>query len=301
MPGFPRLAVVVLAVLMTAVVGLQVVLAERAPAPIANASLLYIRSGGFLTRAALSYRSLLADIYWIRTVQHYGGTKRVQERVQDGTRRYDLLYPLLDLTTALDPQFDIVYRFGAIFLAEPFPGGAGRPDQAIALLEKGLAAQPGDWDLAQQIGFIHYWWRRDYTAAADWFNRASQMPDAPAWLSALAAVTLAEGGSFDGSRRLWQQVLNDGDAYWLHSQATFRLKQLDAMEAMAVLQQRVRSYAERTGGPPGSWNDLIRAGEVRGVPLDPEQHPFVLRPDGTIGLDPESPLNPLPPGAVPRA
>src|SRR5688572_21331776 len=164
MPSTPRLALVALVVFMTAVVGLQAMVSRRTPEPVANSSVLYVRSGAFLSRAALSYRSLVADIYWIRTVQHYGGTKRST----DAGRRYDLLYPLLDLTASLDPQFDIVYRFGAIFLAESFPSGAGRPDQAIALLEKGLAAQPGDWDLAQQIGFIHYWWRRDYTAAAAW-------------------------------------------------------------------------------------------------------------------------------------
>jgi tetratricopeptide (TPR) repeat protein len=290
MPTRPRLIVVVLLALMAGVVGLQVALAERVPQPVADGNLLYIRSGEFLKRAALSYRSLLADVYWIRTVQHYGGTKRSQ----DVARRYDLLYPLLDLTTSLDPQFDIVYRFGAIFLAEPSPSGAGRPDQAIALLQKGLAAQPGDWDLAQQIGFIHYWWRRDYAAAAEWFQRASRLPEAPAWLSAMAAVTLAEGGKIESSRRLWQQVLNDGDAFWLHSQATFRLKQLDAMEVMAVLRQRVQLFAERTGSPPRSWNDLIRAGLLRGVPVDPDDHPFALHPDGTVGLDPKSTLNPLP-------
>ena len=49
---------------------------------------------------------------------------------------------MLDLTTTLDPLFNVAYRFGAIFLAEPYPGGAGRPDLAIALLEKGLQARP---------------------------------------------------------------------------------------------------------------------------------------------------------------
>ena len=52
---------------------------------------------------------------------------------------YALLYPLLDITTTLDPLFNIAYRFGAIFLAEAYPAGAGRPDLAIALLEKGIA------------------------------------------------------------------------------------------------------------------------------------------------------------------
>ena len=34
----------------------------------------------------------------------------------------------------------MAYQFGALFLAEQPPGGPGRPDLAIALLEKGLRA-----------------------------------------------------------------------------------------------------------------------------------------------------------------
>ena len=85
-------------------------------------NLLYVRSPEFLKRAALSYDALLADVYWIRAVQHYGGTKLTT----GAQKQYDLLYPLLDLTTSLDPYFTIAYRFGAIFLAENQPGGAGR-------------------------------------------------------------------------------------------------------------------------------------------------------------------------------
>ena len=74
---------------------------------------------------------------------------------------YELLQPLLDLTTTLDPFFTVAYRFGAIFLSEVPPGGPGRPDQAIALLEKGIAAQPGKWQYFHDIAFVHYWQLRD--------------------------------------------------------------------------------------------------------------------------------------------
>ena len=131
--------------------------------------------------------SLLADLYWLRTVQHYGTTKLST----DPNKKYDLLYPLLDLTTTLDPRFNVAYRFGAIFLAEPFPGGPGRPDQAIELLEKGLRAQPQKWEFARDVGFIYYWWLQQYDDAAEWFKRASLLPGAPNWLAPVAAVTLA--------------------------------------------------------------------------------------------------------------
>ena len=78
-------------------------------------------------------------------------------------------------------------------------------------------------------------------------------------------------------------------------QARFRLKQLDAMDALRVLDLTVREYERRTGLRPRTWQDLVNAGLLRGVPVDPEQHPFQLNPfSGAVTLERSSPLNPLP-------
>jgi hypothetical protein len=263
---------------------------ESAAPPAAETTLLYVRSPAFIQRAVLSYDALAADVYWIRALQHFGRTK-----LAPGTeKRYDLLYPLLDITTSLDPRFNLAYRFGAIFLAEPSPGGAGRPDQAIALLRKGLEAQPARWEFAQDIGFVHYWWHRDYAQAAEWFRRAAAIPGAPSWMAPLAAVTEAEGGNRESSRRLWHEILSESDEEWLIAQAEFRLRQLDAMDAIAELEARVQAYAARTGAAPRHWTDLVRAGLLRERPLDPAGFEYRLGPFGTVALDPGSSLNPLP-------
>ena len=254
------------------------------------ADFLYIQSPAVLRRASLSYSAVVADLYWIRAVQYYGGM-----RLTNGQKNYDLLYPLLDLTTSVDPQFDIAYRFGAIFLAEDFPGGAGRPDLAIALLQKGLRAQPDKWQFAEDIGFVQYWWRHDYNAAADWFNRASDMPNAAEWLKPLAAATLAQGPNRDSSRRLWIEIARSTDLEWFRQQANLRLMQLDAMDGIDIVHGFVQRYRERTGAPPSSWDDLIRARIIRGIPSDPTGVPFRLDPStGSVTLDPASSLNPLP-------
>lgn len=283
-----------IAALLLAVVGLQALHERRGPMglpPGVSGNVLYVRSPEIMKRAALSYDALVADVYWIRTVQHYGQTKLSGA----ADKQYDLLYPLLDMTTSLDPRFDLAYRFGAIFLAEKHPAGAGRPDQAIALLEKGLAAQPEKWQLVQDIGFVHYWWLQDYPAAAAWFTRAADMRGAPNWLRAMAAVTLAQGGSRESSRRLWQEVAKTAEADWLRAQARYRLSQLDAMDQITALEGIVKLYEQRTGLPARSWLDLDRAGYLRGTPVDPERHPYQLNvPGGTVTLDPASPLNPLP-------
>lgn len=287
-------------ILLGAVVGLQAVREQQEgsgrPAGPSD-HILYVRSPEFVKRAALSYDALVADVYWIRAVQHYGQTKL--STAED--KQYDLLFPLLDLTSSLDPRFNIAYRFGAIFLAEDYPAGAGRPDQAIALLQKGLQQQPGKWEFAQDIGFVHYWFRHDYVQAAEWFTRAGEMPSAPNWLPALAAVTLAKGGNRESSRRLWREVLDSADADWLKKQARFRLSQLDAMDQIAILEGVVKLYVQRSGSQPRTWIDLIQAGYLRGIPIDPERHPYQLNPDaGTVTLSQGSPLNPLPLPEQPR-
>jgi hypothetical protein len=70
------------------------------------------------------------------------------------------------------------------------------------------------------IGFVHYWWLRDYPAAARWFDRAAAVPGAPTWLKPLAATTLAAGGDRRTSRQLWLQLLNASDTAWLRSNAS---------------------------------------------------------------------------------
>lgn len=291
MRGRPWLAGATIAALLAAVVGLQAAREGRKQLGTVDDSILYLRSPAVLRRVALSYDALLADVYWLRTVQHYGRTKLSS----DPNKRYDLLYPLLDLTTSLDPRFNVAYRFGAIFLAEPFPGGPGRPDQAIALLRKGLREQPQKWEFAEDIGFTYYWWLHEYEEAAKWFKYASTLPGAPNWIAPLAAVTLAQGGNRESSRQLWQEVQRGAEVGWLKNAAGHRLMQLDAMDQIDQLRDLVAAYTRRVGRPPAGWRDLVLAGWLRGIPVDPTGSPYQLRADTVeVGLDPQSPLNPLP-------
>lgn len=287
-----RRAAVVLMMLLGSVLALQAVHERRGGPPGgATENLLYVQSPEAMKRMALSYHSLLADVYWIRAVQHYGGT-RIST---DPNKRYDLLYPLLDIATSLDPYFRIAYLFGSIFLAEEPPGGPGRSDLAIALLQKGLRTQPDKWDYAQAIGFVHYWWGRDYIQAAEWFRRAAEMPNAPNWMAPLAAVTLAQGGNRVSSRQLWQEVLNNAEVDWLRAQARFRLKQLDAMDQMTALEALITDYERRVGNLPRTWADVMQAGYLPGIPIDPDRFPYDLNPaSGAVTLDRKSTLNPLP-------
>lgn len=285
--------VVAIPLLLATVVGLQAAREQLPPRTMPDGSsgnLMYVRSPEVMSRAALSYRMVLADAYWIRALQHFG---RARQAPPDG-RHYDLLYPLLDLTTSLDPEFNVAYRFGSIFLTELPPGGPGRPDLAITLLKKGLAAQPRSWEFAQDIGFVYYR-QRDYAAAADWFKRAAATPGAPSWLQPLEAVTRTRGGDRNTARSLWMALGAGTEDKWLRNESARRLRQLDALDAIDAVSGAVAAYRARTGTVPRTWAELIRAGSLRRIPLDPDGRAMQLDPEeGTVTLDPQSPLNPLP-------
>ena len=259
---------------------------------------LYITSGVALGRLSLGFKALTADLYWMRTLQYFGDIQRAHRvkgvpDVETARREYDWLYPLLDLTTTLDPYFNLAYRFGSTFLSERPPAGPGRPDLAITLLQKGLQARPDRWEYMHDIGYVHYWWDHDYIAAAEAFRKASQMPGAPWWLTSLAATTLVEGGDRQTSRRIFQTLLQSAEIDWLRTDAQRRLAQLDALDGMDLIQTALTRYAARTGQTPTDWASVVRAGDLRGIPLDPAGIPFVVK-DGRVELSYQSPLWPLP-------
>jgi hypothetical protein len=264
---------------------------------------LYVESGPVARRLLLSFDALGADVYWIRAIQHYGRDRRSSRQ----TGRFELLNPLLDLTTSLDPHFTIAYRSGAVFLAEPPPSGPGRVDQAMALLQKGLRHNPERWQFAFDIGFIYYWYGAaggpgpaDFVAAADWFERAATMPDAPLWLRQLAATTRAGGGDLAGARRLLQQ-LNASDEAWVRQVARRGLDQLAAREAIDDLQGRLDAHMVAHRAWPQRWAQFVPGLPPDGTPLDPSGTPYEYDPvTRRIGLSPHSSLFPLPrtPGAM---
>lgn len=252
---------------------------------------LYLTSPGLLGRMVLGFDVLAADVYWIRAIQHYGGDRL---GLSGARTRYELLYPLLDITTTLDPHFNIAYRFGAIFLSEPYPGGSGRPDLAIALLKKGIATRPTKWEYYHDIGFTHYWSLGDHQAAAEWFRRAAAQPNAPEWLLPIAASMLAEGKDRASARYIWTQLLHAEDD-WVRKRAQRALVQLLAMDEMEKLAKTIASKPP----PPGaySWMALARAGVLPGMPTDPTGTPYDIHPTtGAITVAQTSPLYPMPRG-----
>ncbi len=289
-PGRPLLYGAAITLLLFVAVGVEVVRGRAFADDLLDDRLLYLRSGNVAEKAALSYDALLADVYWVRALQHFGND-RLQPNVAS---RFELLYPLLDLATTLDPNFTVAYRFGAIFLSEPWPGGASRPDLAIALLKKGVRTT-NKWEYYHDIGFVYYWNLHDYQNAADWFRRGGDLPGAPWWLRTYAAVMLTKGGDRQASRFMWQQLLESATNEWLKNTAQMRLLQLDALDQIDALRRAVAEFRRRTGRLPEEWKQLVSAGLLPAEPIDPSGTAYTLNfATGAVNVSGYSALYPLP-------
>jgi hypothetical protein len=279
-----------LVALVGAAISSQVALEGSFPRATEGVTVDWVRSPELMRRLALGFDALLADIYWIRSVQYYGDTKLSL----NAKKQYGRLYPLLDTTTSLDPRFNIAYRFGAILLSEGHPNGAGDPQQAISLLQKAIKEMPDKWQYPHDAAFVEYWWNRDNGAAATWMLRAADVPGAPSYLRTVAASMLAEGGEQRSARALWSEVEANAEHEWLRQAARRGLMQLDAEVAIEQLRAVVQRFHEQAGRFPASWEELVRARLLPGIPMDGTRVPFELDPaSGSVDVSDKSLLYPL--------
>ena len=238
--------------------------------------ILYLPSGKALKRVSLGYSGLLADIYWTRAVQYFGARYHVH------STRYELLAPLLDITTDLDPHLIVAYQTGSIFLSQRTPMGAGQPDQAVTLLEKGIRENPEYWRLYFTLGFVHYVDRKDYKAAQEAFEKGSKVPGAYVWMKIMAARMAEHGRDTATAIELWQRIFETTTDKDIRQNALLHLDSLHADADIEALERAVRVYFERTGAFPREWSDLIHLHILGGVPVDPTGASYKLLPDGTV-------------------
>ena len=244
---------------------------------------LFIPSPKVLKRMSLGYDGLLADLYWTRAVQYFGWNHKHR------AKRYDLLYPLLDITTELDPHLIVAYRFGGTFLAQKPPNGAGQPERAVQLLERGIAANQGNWQLYYELGFLYAMELKDYKSAAKAFHRGAMVPGAHPFLNVLAAAMAQHGGDQQTARLLWQTAYQTTQDKLIKENALEHLRALDVDETVPKLEEVVKAYRDKAGQQPTSFLQLVAAGLLRGIPTDPLGIPYKLRPDGHVEVqDPEA-------------
>jgi tetratricopeptide (TPR) repeat protein len=217
---------------------------------------------------ALGAEGLLADWYWMRSLQYMGS--KITSRGLENLNLEDmtvlnprLLYPMLDNATTLDPKLMAAYSYGATILP------AIDPQQAIALTEKGIRDNPEQWRLLQYLGYIH-WRLKDYDKAADAYSRGAQIPGAPGFFNLMAGKMKTESGVRDTARAIYRQSYNEAPDRQTKRSAELRLQQLDALDELDVVNKVLSDNRDRTGRCVASWSEAVPAlqSAIRNTQLD---------------------------------
>jgi hypothetical protein len=243
-----------------------------------------LRSGKLMRVMSLEYAPLMADIYWTRVVQYYGN-KHVR-----GQANLELLWPLLDITTTLDPNLLVAYRFGGMFLSQRAPTGAGRPDLAVKLIQRGIQANPEYWRLYEDLGFVYYFDLKDYQKASEAFLEGGKKPDAQVWMKVMAAKIATEGASYETSVFLWKDIYETSKDPEIKENAQMHLKLLRVQEDCKRLGALAEEFAKRYGRRPKRMSEMVQAGFLRGLPVDPDGFAYVFSEEGKAELNLDSPL-----------
>jgi tetratricopeptide (TPR) repeat protein len=245
---------------------------------------LVLRSGKLIRAMSLECAPLMADIYWTRAVQYYGDKRARHDP------NLDQLWPLLDITTTLDPNLLVSYRFGSTFLSEPSPQGAGHPELGIELLERGIKGNPEYWRFYEDLGFIYYFELKDYAKASEAFAEGSKNPGSQIWMKVMAAKIAAEGESLSTSIFLWNEVYQTTKDPQVKENALTHLQLLRVAQDCKQLDALADEFQKRTGRRPSRMGELVQAGLLPNLPVDPLGYAYDFGPDGKAELNLDSPL-----------
>ena len=179
--------------------------------------LLYYPSGFMVRQASLGYETAAADLAWLRAIQYYGGHRMTDQK-------FDHIGHLMHVITELDPRFIQPYVFGAFVMAQE----QRQPERGLALLHRGMRANPDSWELAFKTGFLHYVCTKDYAAAARFFTRSARLPGHADYAERFAAWTNQRAGNIGIAILLWREILATGNEY-MQEVARRELRRLGAL------------------------------------------------------------------------
>jgi tetratricopeptide (TPR) repeat protein len=254
-------------------------------------------NGSYLGGYALGTESLIADWYYMRSLQYVGdklissGSDFINIEDLRGLNPR-LLYPYLENATDLDPHFIAAYSYGAIVLP------AIDTQQAIRLTEKGIVNNPNEWRLYQYLGYI-YWHDKEYPKAAEYYQRGSEIRGAAPFMKLMAAMMRSEGGSRGTARQIFEQMLTDNTSdQMVSTTARLRLMELDWLDQRDAINGVLAKYHEANGRCPNDLREILTGLakihltgsdfqlDKQGRLVDPSGAPYLLdRNDCTVKLD----------------
>ena len=210
--------------------------------------------GSKLRGFALGAEGLLADWYWMQSLQ-YLGNKVINSKEDLNLENLSnlhprLLYPYLDNATDLDPRFMAAYQYGAVVLP------AIDIEKAIKFIEKGIADNPTEWQLYHHLGYI-YWRQKNYGKAAEIYARGAEIENAAPFMKMMAAKMKSDGGSRETAREIYRRMAENSDDKQVRQIGELRLLEQDSLDEQDAIRAALQKFKEKNNRCANSLTDIL--------------------------------------------
>jgi tetratricopeptide (TPR) repeat protein len=172
--------------------------------------------------ASLGFHAMAADAVWLLAIQYIGGHL-------SSDRRFPELRRLVETVVALDPHFVDAYTLGALFLSY----AAGDIAGAVALLERGVQANPTRWEIPHDLARTYYLDLRDYRQALHWFEVTDRLPGRPHYVPRFIARLYAATGERETALELWRAMREAATSDWVREIADREIAKLEGARPQA--------------------------------------------------------------------
>ncbi|MBE0500142.1 MAG: hypothetical protein IBX47_01775 [Desulfuromonadales bacterium] len=236
---------------------------------------LYALPSPLLKAMVLEYDGIVSDFIFLRTLVFIGGTFERAERPRVRPQEWDWIRDSLIAATDLDPWFSDPY-----YLANSeMVWDAGRVLDANLLLEKGVHYRTWDWLPPFMAGFNYYYFLHDNAKAAPLLMESARRPGASPVIATLAARLANASDQTNNAitflEEMYQLASDDMSRNLLHERLT-------ALLDIQALEKAVAMYRERNGVLPERLENLVTAGVLVRIPVEPYGGRYRLESDGRV-------------------
>ena len=235
--------------------------------------LLYLPTSQMLGLLALGNDGLMADAVYVWAIQYYSQFDR--------SERFLYLERVFDVITDLDPRHFDAYRMGALIMQVEAPGSLEEKKRAVTrLYDKGIAAMPESWQLAETAAWDCYLGLRDTALAVRYAEIAVRHPEAHHRIRRALGVWRDREDTWDiaDSIAYWEAALAEattpGEEYLTRS----HLYDVIVARDREVLEPLLKGYKERFGACPTGWELLVLTGQLVDVPRDYAGNSYEIDP-----------------------
>lgn len=235
---------------------------------------LSLASPSFVNIVSLEFKGGIADYLLLKIMTFLG--ENILGNTDISKPEWEHIHSMLQLVTSLDERFWDPYLLAESMLVMQ----AGMIEEGNVLLEKVAKIRTDDFRPYFLLWFNAYYFQRDKERAEKYMHLAARKPNAPGYLSGLAARMSLYGGRTESGILFLETLLRDtpptGAMYG------YLEKRLIALKNIYFLEIAVKKYQDKLGENPKSLKDLVDHNIIAKIPTDPYGGVFHLTPKGHV-------------------